>query len=140
MSGARQGGLGMAHGRGGRCFNRAARVRMTSAAKMPLWYGAPRTVRVRLGPRTDWRSAACMAHVRRDGGETRGVQIPRRHGAREHGESVRPQSACGLGWHGAGADAEATRCVGEGATSRRRLTRFCFVVPLFEHVKLQNFE
>jgi hypothetical protein len=87
----------MARGRSGQCLNRPARVAMTSATKMPPWYDAPRLARVRVGPRTDPRSAVCTAHVRRDGGEARGVPASRHRGAREPWEGARPQSARSLG-------------------------------------------
>jgi hypothetical protein len=142
--GARQGRLGMARGRGGRCLNRAARLLMTSTTKMLPWYDAPQPACVRPGPQTDRWSALCTTHVRRDGGETCGARVPRRRGALEPGEGARPWSACGLGRCGAGADVETAWVRGRDVAAQnaawRRLARTRFAEPLFEHTKLQNFE
>jgi hypothetical protein len=118
-------------------------VAMTSVAKMPPWYDVPRPTRVRAGPRTDRRSAACTTHVRRDGREARGARASRHHGAREPGEGARPRSAHSLGKvrrPGRRGGVVRERGARGRAMSRRWLARTRVAEPLFEHAKLQNFE
>jgi hypothetical protein len=57
-------------------------VDTTSTVKMASCYGAPRPARIRTGPRTDRRSAACTAHVRCGDGEARGARASMHRGVR----------------------------------------------------------
>jgi hypothetical protein len=113
---------------------------MTSATTMPPWCDAPQPACVRAGPRTDRRSAACTARIRRDGGEAQWHRVSRRRGRGNLGK-VR-----GLGLHAAserrgGPDTKAARRAGvRDVAVRRRLARTRFAEPPFEHAKLQNFE
>jgi hypothetical protein len=81
------------------------------------------------GPRTDRRSVACAARVRRGGGEARGTGQSRRLGsgdglgkARDLGRQAASARVA------SGVDAEGGRARGRGA----RPTRICVADPLFE--------
>jgi hypothetical protein len=102
---------GVVRGRERRCLNRALNCDVAVMAKMSPYHGAPRPACVRAPPRTDGRSVACTAHVRRNGGEVRGTRASMHCGVREPGEGARPRSAVASG------GARARR---RGATSRRR--------------------
>jgi hypothetical protein len=67
------GRFGVARGREWWCLNRALDRDVMVTVKMSPYHGAPRPARVRAAPRTDRRSVACTAHVRRSGGEARGA-------------------------------------------------------------------
>jgi hypothetical protein len=100
---------GVVRGRERRCLNRALNCDVAVMAKMSPYHGAPRPACVRAAPRTDRRSVACTAHVRRNGGEVRGTRASMHCGVREPGEGARPRSAMASG------GARARR---HGATSR----------------------
>jgi hypothetical protein len=81
--------LGVARRRLRQCLNRALDRDVAVTAKMPSYHGAPRPACVRAALRTDRRSAACTAHVRRNDGEKprclgRGVSLGKARGRGAH--------------------------------------------------------
>jgi hypothetical protein len=114
--GAKQGRLGKDARDGWRCLNRPGSRGHDVSGEMLPCYGAPRHTRVWTGPRTDRRSAACTAHVRRGDWEARGTRAPMHHGARadlgkeRDSGGVQPRSV--VAW---GVDAEAVRACGRVA-------------------------